>query len=526
MSTGAPAPFTWDLPGDARIVALVFERSEAERSATAVDAIATSFARRRGRTLVLNSETGPSPLDELAGAAERADSPGVAEFLAGQSALARVAVRRADCPYVYLPAGQVPEGVVGLLESPALGRFVARAKEQGATLFIVMSEGGKPSPGLLDLLDGYVAVGRVPAEDHGMRCFGHVPFESSELRVASAAEPVEDPSEPDPEAELAPAPEPEPDASEPAPPPEPEPDAAPADSRPVPAKARSRRPRGPLVAALVIAALAVGNLWAYRNGWFDRAFSRFGSMIGGSDEAPAAVTTPVEDGPAAEAAGAAGDVPSDDVPSDDIPSEDVSSDDVSQDDVSPEGVPPDDLRPAPDEASVAAAFESAAERQYSVLLGSFVDPVEAAERMAEIRALHGGVLYFMAPTTIRDVRYQRILAGAVASETEASVLMDELAAAGVAEEANAWLLRPVRLAYDLGVFTDRPAMEARIAQLASLGIPAYSLETTLDGMPVFRVYGGAYENEAAAAPMSAALNAAGEVATLIARRGDAAPSTP
>jgi len=281
----------------------------------------------------------------------------------------------------------------------------------------------------------------------------------------------------------------------------------------------------------VIAALAVGNLWAYRNGWFDRAFSRFGSMIGGSDEAPAAVTTPVEDGPAAEAAGAPGDAPSDDIPSDDIPSDDVSpedvpSEDVSPGDVSPDDIPQDDIPAAPDEASVAAAFESAAERPYSVLLGSFVDPVEAAERMTEIRALHGGVLYFMAPTTIRDVRYQRILAGAVASEAEASALMDELAAAGVADEANAWLLRPVRLAYDLGVFTDRPATEARIAELASLGIPAYSLETTLDGMPVFRVYGGAYENEEAAAPMSDALDAAGETATLTTRRGAAAPSTP
>jgi len=276
----------------------------------------------------------------------------------------------------------------------------------------------------------------------------------------------------------------------------------------------------------VIAALAVGNLWAYRNGWFDRAVSRFGSMIGGSDEAPVAVTTPVEDGPAAEAVGAPGDVPPDDIPSDDISPEDVSPDDVSPDDVSPDDVPSDDIPQRPDDAAVSAAFESAAERPYSVLLGSFVDPAEAAERVADIRALHGDVLYFMAPTTIREVRYQRILAGAVASETEASALMDELVAAGVAEEASAWLLRPVRLAYDLGVFTDRPAMEARIAELASLGIPAYSLDTTLDGMPVFRVYGGAYENEEAAVPMGDVLEAVGETATLITRRGGATPSTP
>lgn len=491
MSAGA-ARFTWELPAAARIVALVFERSEAGRSATVVDTIATSIARRRGRTLVLNSESAPSPLDELAGAPERVESRGMAEFLAGQSRLARVAVRRADCPYVYLPAGQVPEGVVGLLESPALARFVSRVKEEDGTLFIVMSERGQPSPGLLDLLDGYIAVGSVPLEDHGMRCYGHVPFESS-VAPTPAIEP-----EPEPELEPAPTPVVEPES---------EPDAAPADLPPAPGKARGRRPRGPLVAALAIAALAVGNWWAYRNGWFDNAISRFGSRVAARDEAPAAAPatettpaeTPVEDGPAAVDAGATADPP-----------------EVAALDPVPE---------APDESAVAAAFESAAERPYSVLLGSFSDPAEAAERVAEIRALHGGALYFMAPTTIREVRYQRILAGAVASESEASALMDELAAAGVAEEANAWLLRPVRLAYDLGVFTDRAEMEARIAELASLGIPAYSLETALDGMPVFRVYGGAYENEEAAAPMSDALDAAGESATLVVRRG-ATPSTP
>lgn len=490
MSVGAPAPFMWELPGDARIVALVLQRSEAERSATVVDAIATSIARRRGRTLVLNSESGPSPLDELAGASERADAGGMAGFLGGQSGLARIAVRRADCPYVYLPAGQVPRGVVGLLESPALGRFVARVKERGGTLFIVMSERGRPSPGLLRLLDGYIAVGRVPPENLGMRCYGHVPFESGESGesgegVAPEAKRVEDASEPQPEPALQPALEPGPDAA------------------PAPGRTRGRRWRGPLAATLAIAALAVGNWWAYRNGWLDSAISRVGSMIAAREEVPAApatALTPVEDGPAAGDAATPMDPP-------------------------PIAAPAS-ISPMPDEAAAAAAFESAAERPYSVLLGSFRSPAEAAERVAEIRALHGGVLYFMAPTTIREVRYQRILAGAVASETEASALMDELVAAGAAEEASAWLLRPVRFAYDLGVFPGRPEMEGRIAELASLGVPAYSLETALDGMPVFRVYGGAYESEGAAAPMSEILEAAGETAALIVRRGGATPSTP
>ena len=370
MSGRDPAPFSWDLPGDARIVALVFRRSDAERSATAVDAIATSIARRRGRTLVLNSESGPSPLDELAGASERADSGGMAGFLGGQSGLAGIAVRRADCPYVYLPAGQVPEGVVGLLESAALERFVSRVKDEGGTLFIAMSDRGRPSPGLLGLLDGYIAVGKPPPADHGMQCYGQVPFESSE-DAAPRPEPAPQPTD-EPEADAAPA------DSQPAPGPAPE---------PVPGKARGRRRRGPLVAALLIAALAVGNWWAYRNGWFDRAISRVGSLIAAREEAPATAATPAasaEDGSAAEVAGMSAEPP-EDISPEDTPSDDIPSDDI----------PPEDI--SPDEASVAAAFESATERPYSVLLGSFTDPAEAAERVAEIRALHGEVLYLMAP---------------------------------------------------------------------------------------------------------------------------------
>ena len=525
MSAADPTPFTWELPGDARIVALVFQGSEAERSATVVDAIATSVARRRGRTLVLNSESGPSPLDELAGAPERADSGGMAAFLAGQSGLARVAVRRADCPYVYLPAGQVPEGVVDLLESPALGRFVSRVKEGGGTLFVAMSEHGRPSPDLLGLLDGYIAVGSVPPADRDLRCYGLVPFESS---AAPGPTPVEDAAAPQPEPEPQPQPDPEPpsESAEPAPEPalqpalEPEPDAAaelPAPPSAAPARARGGRSRAALAATLAIAALAVGNWWAYRNGWLDSAISRVGSMIAAGEEAPAAAATPAEGGPAAEA----GSVAEDGLPAADR----LAAGEAGTPTDPPDVAEPSSVGQAPDEAAVAAAFESAAERPYSVLLGSFTSPVDAAERVAEFRALHGGTLYFMAPTTIRGVRYQRILAGAVASETEASALMDELVAAGAAEEANAWLLRPVRFAYDLGVFTDRPLMEARIAELALPGVPAYGLATTLDGTQVFRVYGGAYEDAEAAAPMSDVLEAAGESATLIVRRGDAIPST-
>ncbi|WP_420448683.1 SPOR domain-containing protein [Candidatus Palauibacter sp.] len=483
MNAHAAAPFGWELPERACIVAVVFESSEAERSATVVDAIATSIARRRRQTLLLNSEPGPSPLDELAGGPATADSGGMASFLAGRTGLAQVAVQRADCPYAYLPAGQVPEGVAGLLDSAAFERFVSQVKERGGTLFLAVSERSRPAPGLLRLLDGYIALGAASVEDlGGLECYGRVPFES----LVPDAEAPED----------APEPEPAPVATPPEPP------AAPEPAPPIPEQAGGRRSRArPFAAVLVIAALAAGNWWAYRNGWLDSAISRVGSMIAARDEVPA---SPVEATPATEPQ----DTP---VEAPDTPAE------------LPEVVEQAPVAQVPEEAAVLDAFESASERPYSVLVGSFGDPVDAAARVEEIRALHAGAPYFTAPTTIRGVLYQRILAGALASEAEASVLMDELVAAGAAEEASAWLLRPVRFAYDLGVFADRPAMEARIAELGSRGLPAYSLEAALDGMPVFRVYGGAYESEQAAAPMAEMLEAAGEPAALIVRRGGAIP---
>lgn len=488
VSHASPAPFPWILPEGSRIVALVGERSAAERNATVVDAIATSIARRRGQTLVVNSDPGPSPLDELAGAFETADAGGMAEFLGGRAGLARVAVQRADCPYIYLPAGQVPEGVAGILESAAFERFVSRVKECDGTLFLVLSERGRPAPGLLRLLDGYIVLGTAPVEGYsGLECYGQVPLQS-------AAEPETKP--PMDTAESPPQPESGPEPPVPPPP------------RSVAGEPRGRRPRARrLVTALfLITALALGGWWAYGNGWLDGTISRFGGMIAARQNdpsTPAASATPEEpEGESLPADGA----------------------DAAPD--PPEVPPPPPRMPVPDEAAVAAAFEAAPERPYSVLVASFRDAADAAERLAEIRALRADVLSFISPTTIREVPYHRILAGAAADESEASALMNELVAAGAAEEASAWLVRPVRLAYDLGAFADRQQADARIDELASAGIPVYSLEAAIDGILVFRVYGGAYESVGAATPMGERLETMGESAALVVRRGDAPASIP
>ena len=105
--------------------------------------------------------------------------------------------------------------------------------------------------------------------------------------------------------------------------------------------------------------------------------------------------------------------------------------------------------------------------------------------------------------------------------------MDRLVASGEKDEASLWHLRPVRLAFDLGVFVDRADAEARIADLELRGVPSYVLTASLDGRHVYQVHAGGYEAEPASLPMAQILDDAGEPATLVARHGGATtPSTP
>ncbi|WP_420463035.1 SPOR domain-containing protein [Candidatus Palauibacter sp.] len=503
--------FSWDLPGDARIVALVHESAERERSTTVVDAIATAIGRRREHTLVLGTEPGPNPLDELAGGLE---SEGWSAFFAGRARLTEVAVQRPECPYLYLPAGRDPEEVAELLLDDRFTTFLERVREREGTLFLVVSERTPLAPDLGSHLDGYVALGDVRRADSAeFAYYGRVRYDAAdagaaapedeasavvETAVVDETAAVDEPSGADEEAAAEPDREAAPFG----------PETSPAD----PAAPRRRLRARSVVWLLVVAALLLGGWWIYRNpGPVEGLLTRLRSMVAEPDASapvPESVAVP-EPAPletAEETEPEAGAERADTVP-----------------DASP-GTPPDSPA-AFDAASGGLAFDGAAERPFSVLMGSLRDPADAESRIAELRAASPGSLFFAAPTPVDDVLYHRVFAGALGSEAEAAALLDALVRAEASGEANPWQLRPARLAYDLGLFAERAAVEARIAELSSRGIPAYSLATPLEGRAVFRVYGGAYEDEQAALPMAGILEAAGEAATLVPRRGDETPST-
>ena len=437
--------FSWDLPGDARIVALVHESAERERSTTVVDAIATAIGCRREHTLVLSTEPGPNPLDELAGGLE---SEGWSAFFAGRARLTEVAVQRPECPYLYLPAGRDPEEVAELLLDDRFTTFLERVREREGTLFLVVSERTPLAPDLGSHLDGYVALGDVRRADSAeFAYYGRVRYEAAD---PGAADPEDEASAVVETAVAETAVADETAAVD---------ETSPAD--PVPPRRRLRARS--VVWLLVVAALLLGGWWMYRNpGPVEGLLTRLRSMVAEPDaSAPAPESVAVPE-PARRwrrqkrrnrkrARRGLIRCPT----------------------LLPGRRPirrPRSTRPAPGSRST----ERPSGRSPSSWGASEIRPTRRAESPNFARRRRAR---FSSPRRRRSTMslYHRVFAGALGSEAEAAALLDALVRAEASGEANPWQLRPTRLAYDLGLFAERAAVEARIAELSSRGIPAYSL---------------------------------------------------
>jgi len=245
-----------------------------------------------------------------------------------------------------------------------------------------------------------------------------------------------------------------------------------------------RRLIGPIFAGVAIV-LLVFTLW---QAWQDGFFVREAALVGDVDEhiQPEAEGT--------EAASGSGEV---------------------------EAGSPEQAAPAPAEEP-AAVVSSVPEVTfgYSVAIASFRTLDEAAAHVR--RHARADVRFYIVPTSVRGVVWNRVLAGMLSSRDEAEVLLETLVRDGIKEAANAWDIRPTWLAFRFGTYPNLQDARATVDTLEGLGIPAYLIRAsgrTSGQVQAYHVYAGGYDNQATAQPLADQIARAGLEAELVERTG-------
>lgn len=158
---------------------------------------------------------------------------------------------------------------------------------------------------------------------------------------------------------------------------------------------------------------------------------------------------------------------------------------------------------------------------FSVAVEAHQDLDTGEDRVARLQRSAPGILFYLAPTPIRGELWYRVLAGPVTSQEEGVALMERLVSAGLMTDYAAWAVRPTEYAFLLGEYESPTEAGNRVVVLAQKDIPAYIVTIRYEpGEPRYRVYGGAFENQPAAAMMGDMLAEAGIDAPLVRRVGE------
>ncbi len=453
-----------EVPSWARVIALFGDEGSVQSASSAIE-FAKTLGGERPHVLLANAATDAETLDTMFGVES---GSGFGDVLEGRATIPEIATRGTDGTFVYLPAGRPAPHADDLLGRPRFGTLVTRLRSSGGTLLLYLSN-DRTHPGLEALADGFI---RLPPPSHAA--------EGDAVDVASRTAGLGDRVPPvnGDGAELA----------------------APTDvlagpgaaattdrlreaaRRAVPGReerAKWRRHRSGStfpVRRVVVALLGVGALVA---GWW--ALST--NMLSRTAPAPTTETGTENDAVEAGVAGAA----------------------VA-------------VEPGSARQNWEATIGSAPELPFSVLLASYADWEDAIERRDDLVAL-GTRVYYIAPTPLGGALYYRVFAGATGDREAATALMEELVELGRKEAASDWDVRPVGLAFALGVYPTRVEAEAFQLRLEQQRIPAYTLPVTAAGDTAFQVYAGGFESEDAAAALAAQLEDAGWEAELVPRRG-------
>ncbi|MBW3553850.1 MAG: SPOR domain-containing protein [Gemmatimonadetes bacterium] len=178
---------------------------------------------------------------------------------------------------------------------------------------------------------------------------------------------------------------------------------------------------------------------------------------------------------------------------------------------------------APAQAATAAERGALLETPipYSVAVEAHQDMESATYRARLLSRAEPEISFHLAPVSVRGVLYFRLLAGPFPDRETGMAVMRRLVDAGHKTGMDDWAVRPTTHAFFLGDFDSEADARARTDALAEDGVPAYVVPLRYaSGARRYRVYGGAYENQAEADVMREMLENAGEPAQLIPRIGE------
>lgn len=172
-----------------------------------------------------------------------------------------------------------------------------------------------------------------------------------------------------------------------------------------------------------------------------------------------------------------------------------------------EGVvgPASEPEPEPEPPAGALAEGEPPLQAFSLQLGAYPDAAEALEAARDLSARRPDVLFLVVPVEVNDRIFHRLLAGLAEDPPTMASIRSSLEAILGATNAQQWLVRDAGWAYLLGEFESLAAARGRVGELASGGVQPYVLELSTEEGTVYRVYAGAYANQAEAQALGAML---------------------
>ena len=133
---------------------------------------------------------------------------------------------------------------------------------------------------------------------------------------------------------------------------------------------------------------------------------------------------------------------------------------------------------------------------YSVAIAGYQLLDQAQERVDQLRNEQGSMQFYIAPTVVQGSLFYRVLAGPLPDSATAVAVRDTLVAKRIKTMTLASDLLATPYAFLIGTFNRRTEAQAKAAEAATKGIPAYVVPVgDPAGATTYRVYAGAFSGQ-------------------------------